>query len=101
MNIEIKYFISNKWISSAGQTYAGQTGPWYHLYMIWHLDHNVVEDWILNLHLSLQTSKIASGLTVASIDSGSSISTVGVVCKAGPRNESYDNLGNFNKNDVL
>lgn len=41
----------------------------------------------------VQTSKIASGLTVASIDSGSSISTVGVVCKAGPRNESYDNLG--------
>jgi len=41
----------------------------------------------------IQTSKIASGLTVASIDSGSSISTVGVVCKAGPRNESFDNLG--------
>ena len=53
-----------------------------------------VKDWILNLHL-LQTSKIASGLTVASIDSGSSISTVGVVCKAGPRNESYDNLGKY------
>ena len=46
MNIEIKYFISNKWISSAGQTSASQTGPWYslngdkvlylnnHLYMI-------------------------------------------------------------------
>ena len=53
-----------------------------------------VKVWILNLHL-LQTSKIASGLTVASIDSGSSISTVGVVCKAGPRNESYDNLGKY------
>ena len=46
MNIEIKYFISIKWISSAGQTSASQTSPWYslngdkvlylniHLYMI-------------------------------------------------------------------
>ena len=47
--MEIKYFISIKRLSSAGQKSAGQTGPWYSL----------IEDKVLYLHIHLQKYKVA------------------------------------------
>lgn len=41
----------------------------------------------------VQTSKVQSGLTVVSCNTGSPLTTVGVLVKAGSRFETYDNLG--------
>jgi len=40
-----------------------------------------------------QTSQLANGITVASLDSGNAISSVAVVVKTGSRHENGDNLG--------
>ena len=50
-------------------------------------------DFKLQFHELFQTSKLSNGLTVASIDTGAPISSVGVVVKAGSRNETYENRG--------
>jgi len=42
---------------------------------------------------ALKVSTLPSGLTVASIENHSPITTLGVAIKAGSRNESYDNSG--------
>jgi len=41
----------------------------------------------------LKVSSLANGLTVASVDENSPVTTLGVVIKAGSSNESYDNAG--------
>jgi len=41
----------------------------------------------------VQTSKAANGVTVVSCNNGSPLTTVGVLVKAGSRNETYDSLG--------
>jgi len=41
----------------------------------------------------LKVSSLANGLTVASVDENSPVTTLGVVVKAGSSNESYDNAG--------
>ena len=41
----------------------------------------------------LKVSTLPNGLTVASLENHSPVTTVGVVIKAGSRNEGYDNAG--------
>merc|ERR1712029_1122609 len=41
----------------------------------------------------LKVSTLSNGLTIASIENHSPVTTLGVVIKAGSRNETYDNLG--------
>jgi len=41
----------------------------------------------------VQTSKAGNGVTVVSCNSGSPVTTIGVLVKAGSRNETYDSLG--------
>lgn len=41
----------------------------------------------------LKVSSLKNGLTVASLENHGPITTLGVVVKAGPRNETYENLG--------
>jgi len=46
-----------------------------------------------SVNAKVETSKLSNGLTVASIDTGAPISSVGVFVKAGSRNETYENRG--------
>merc|ERR1712170_104697 len=41
----------------------------------------------------IQVSKLPNGLVVASLDNNKPVSTLGVVVKAGSKNETHDNLG--------
>ena len=41
----------------------------------------------------LKVSSLKNGLTVASLENHSPVTTLGVVVKAGPRHETYENLG--------
>jgi len=42
---------------------------------------------------NVQTSQLANGVTVASLDTGAGVSSLAVLVKAGPRQETHDNLG--------
>jgi len=42
---------------------------------------------------NLQTTQLANGVTVASLDTGAAVSSLAVCVKAGPRHETYENLG--------
>ena len=41
----------------------------------------------------LKVSTLSNGLTIASLENHSPVTTIGVAFKAGARNESYDNAG--------
>lgn len=42
---------------------------------------------------NVQTTQLANGLTVASLDTGAGVSSLAVLVKAGPRQETHENLG--------
>ena len=78
MNIDIKYFISIKWISWTGQTSAGQTGPWYSLngdivlYLNIHL-YMIRSYMIVTFRLKIACDKTASVLFISVILKSSQI----------------------------
>ena len=45
------------------------------------------------MFFKLQTTQLANGVTVASLDTGAAVSSLAVCVKAGPRHETYENLG--------
>ena len=45
--------------------------------------------------LVLQTTQLANGVTVASLDTGAGVSSVAIMVKAGTRHETTENLGTY------